>query len=218
MILKALIFDFDGTILDTERTEILAWQFVYQEYGFELPLLKWIEKNVGTCHRLFDPFIHLSELVTDVLDENLIHQKRRKKLFELIAELQPFPGVLEWITAAKKHGMQLGIASNSDATWVHGHLERLQLKHYFDVILTREDVMQPKPHPEIYERALAQFNIQTHEALVIEDSPAGVTAALAAKIECVVVPNSITEQLIFPKTKYKLKNLLQISLEQLLSR
>lgn len=216
MTIKALIFDFDGTIIDTERTEISAWQSIYEEHGFELPLSEWLAKNVGTCHNLFDPFKHLSSLVKHSLDEVDIHQRRRKKLFALIEQLAPFPGVLDWIHHAKHAGLRLGMASNSHTNWVVSHLERLELKHYFDVIVTRDDVIQPKPHPEIYQLVMNKLNIKPNEGFAIEDSPAGVTAALAANLECLVVPNTITSQLVFPEVRFKAKTLEHISLAEML--
>jgi HAD superfamily hydrolase (TIGR01509 family) len=204
--MKAIIFDFDGTILDTEFTELAAWQAIYAEYNHVLTMDDW-GKRVGTHPDNFNPLLHLEKLTGQSLDHPSIKQKRREKGDELILKLQPLPGVQECLVAAREHGLKLAIVSCSSREWITNHLKRINLLEFFDFIISREDVKVVKPDPEGYELALKKLGLKPSEAFVIEDSPNGAKAAMAAGMKCVVVPNRVTVSLEFPKTYRVLNNL-----------
>lgn len=208
--MKALIFDFDGTIIDTEQSELAAWQFIFAEHGKTLPLDQW-HKCVGTDNWTFDPLAHLETLTGKKLDSEKIQYQRQQKLAELLADLKPLPGVLDWITTSKNLGLKLAIASNSTKDWVREHLTRIDLLQYFDLIITQDDISNLKPHPEIYHLALTKLEIEAHLALAIEDSHHGVSAAIAAGIRCIAVPNKILTNIHFPPTFITVKSLAELS-------
>lgn len=215
--MKALIFDFDGTIIDTEASELNSWQFIFQQYNQTLPLDQW-HKRVGTNDWDYNPLLHLESLAGAKLNHENVNRARDEKKAELLTHLKPLPGVVDWITMAKNLGLQLAIASNSSQSWVKGHLKNLNLLDYFDLIMAREHITHLKPHPEIYQLVLAKFNIMPEEAIAIEDSHHGVSAAIAAAIPCIAVPNPILANIHFPETFARTSSLAELPPHQILKR
>ncbi len=192
--LKALIFDFDGLILDTETPEVLVWQSIYRDHGFELPVDEW-EKTVGGYGiSNFDAAEHLSLLSSGKLDPISMRARYRKEADEIIHTSPILPGVLDMIAHAKENGLQVAIGSSSPHAWVDTHAKRLGIFEYFDHVICGDDVQagRTKPNPDIYLKALEKLQVQNNEAIVFEDSPNGVLAARRAGIFVVAVPNPLT--------------------------
>jgi len=192
--LKALIFDFDGLILDTETPEVLVWQSIYKEHGFELPVHEW-EKTVGGYGiSNFNAADHLSLLSSGRLDSVSLRCRYRKEADEIIHASSILPGVVNLIEQAKENGLQVTIGSSSPHSWVDAHANRLGIFHYFDHIICADDVApgRTKPNPDIYLKALEQLNVTNDAAVVFEDSLNGVLAARRAGIFVVAVPNPLT--------------------------
>src|SRR6187549_3573313 len=111
--LKALIFDFDGLILDTETPEVLVWQSIYRDHGFELPISEW-EKTVGGYGvSNFDAAEHLSVLASGKLEPATMRTRYRKEADKLIHASPVLPGVMKMIGQAKENGLQVAIGSSS---------------------------------------------------------------------------------------------------------
>ncbi|MBI5963802.1 MAG: HAD family phosphatase [Chloroflexi bacterium] len=192
--LKALIFDFDGLILDTETPEVLVWQSIYKDHGFELPVHEW-EKTIGGYGiSNFDAAEHLSRLSSGRLDPASLHIRYRKEADVMIHANPILPGVVNMIEQAKEIGLQVAIGSSSPHSWVDTHAKRLGIFDYFDRIICQDDVApgRTKPNPDIYLKALEQLNVKKDAAVVFEDSPNGVLAARRAEIFVVAVPNPLT--------------------------
>jgi HAD superfamily hydrolase (TIGR01509 family) len=214
--MKAIIFDFDGTILDTEHPELAAWQFIYSGHNKTLPIDQW-QKRISLGAANFDPMDYLESILGTPLDREAITKRRREKLSQLIADLRPLNGIKEWLIAAHEAGLLLAIASNSPKYWVTSHLQRVDLLKYFDVIITREDVKRLKPDPDVYEIVLEKLKVSASEALAIEDSPVGARAAVAAGLHCLIVPNALTLNLDFPKTFRTINNLGEFKLSEIIA-
>lgn len=192
--LKALIFDFDGLILDTETPEVLVWQSIYREHGFELPVHEW-EKTVGGYGiSTFDAAEHLSHLSQGRLDAVSMRARYREESGLLIEASSILPGVMEIIHEARESGVRVAIGSSSPHSWVDTHLKRLGIFHFFNPVICQDDVApgKTKPNPDIYLKALDMLKVQNTEAVVFEDSPNGVLAARRAGIFVVAVPNGLT--------------------------
>lgn len=212
--MKALIFDFDGTILDTEQAEYLAWTQTYARYGGELSLQDYLP-CVGTAEVLFDPYAHL-EAQVGPFDREALDRERREKLHALLAELQPLPGVLEWLEQARSLGLKLAVASSSSAAWVLGHLERHGLQGAFDQVITREYVERTKPDPALFLKAAEALEVAPAECVALEDSLNGVRAAKAAGMFTIAIPNSLTRHLDLSQADLVLASLAELGLEPLL--
>jgi len=214
--LRALIFDFDGLILDTEITLFHAWQEIYHKYGFSLSMQEWAE-FLGHSADPLEPYLALERHLGRPIEREILHSERVKREAELLQAQEALPGVQALILDAKKQAIRLAVASSSDRDWVIKHLTRLNLIHYFDVLKCAEDVLHTKPHPDLYYAALEELGINPDEAIALEDSINGVKAAKAAGIFCVAVPNRITKNVHIDQADLVLDSLLGISLEDLQS-
>jgi len=218
MLIKALIFDFDGLILDTETPEYEALNQVYTEYGHHLPVETY-GRVVGSQYgQGFEPFAHLQALTGKPLDEKLFWERVNQQRLDLIGANQVLPGVEEYLHMAKVRGLKLAVASSSSHAWVDGHLKRLGLYHYFDVVKCKEDVREIKPAPELFLSALAALKLLAEEALIFEDSLNGVVAACRAGIRVIAVPNPVTRHLTISGETLRLNSLADLSLDQLLKK
>lgn len=216
--IRALLFDFDGLILDTETPEFLVWQEIFREYGQEISLADWGRIIGGYGISKYDPARHLAALVGDSLNPQALTERHDAESIRRIL-LQPLlPGVLDYIQTGRRLGLHLAVVSSSPHAWVDGHLARLGLSASFERVFCREDVLpgRTKPHPDLFLKALAAFSLRPKEAIVFEDSPNGVKAALTTGAHVVAVPNFVTRQLTFPNPSLFLLSLTDMPLEQLL--
>ena len=214
--IKALIFDFDGLIVDTEGPDYQAWDETYAAFGCMLPLAEWAAE-IGT-YGAFDPYDYLARQLGRPIDRAAVREQRRLRFAELIEQQAILPGVESYIQDARERGLRVGIASSSPRSWVVGHLARFGLEQSFNCIKTADDVERVKPDPALYLAALDALGVSAHEALAFEDSPNGALAASRAGIYCVVVPNSLTQQLAFDAAYPRLASLAALSLPELLAR
>lgn len=194
MPIRALIFDFDGLILDTETPEIEVWKAIYAEHGQEYPREYWCQTIGGWGLSNFDPAAALQELTPGPLDLDALRARHRNESNELILRAPVMPGVHEILADARRLGLRCAVGSSSERSWVVPHLTRLQLLHFFDPVITGDDVAKgrTKPHPDIYLKVLSVLKLPPNEVLVLEDSPNGVAAAHAAGLRAVGVPNPVT--------------------------
>jgi len=195
--LKALIFDFDGLILDTETPEVLVWQSIYREHGFDLPVNEW-EKTIGGYGLSnFDAADHLSHLSQGRLDAATMRIRYRRESDTLIHASEIMPGVINIIEQARAQGVAVAIGSSSPHSWVDAHAKRLGIFHYFKYIICQDDVApgRTKPNPDIYLKVLDMLKVQNTEAVVFEDSLNGVEASRRAGIFVVAVPNPLTAKM-----------------------
>ena len=218
--IKALIFDFDGLILDTETPEIAVWKTIYAEHGFEYPLEKWSQTVGGWGASTFDAGAALHQLAGSALDLDEIRRRQREQSTALILQEPVLPGVMDYLLQAPHFGLQLAIASSSERAWVEPHLERLGIKRCFAQITCGDDVQsgRTKPHPDVYLKVLSELGIGPEEGVVLEDSPNGVRAAKVAGLFVVAVPNPTTAQLPMNGADITLKSLADLPLRELLAR
>ena len=217
--LKAILFDFDGLILDTETPEYLTWQGIYREHGFELPHEEWGRIIGGYGLSDFDAAGHLAHLSQGRLDPVALRRRHADESLALIHAQPVLPGVLDMIHAAKQHGLKLAIASSSTHSSVDGHARRLGIFHHFDKVICADDVGvgRTKPNPDLFLLALDQLGVLREAAVVLEDSPNGVKAANRAGIFVVAVPNPATASLAFDGADLTLNSLSDLSMSVLLN-
>lgn len=210
------MFDFDGLILDTEEPVYRSWLEVYQAHGQELPFERWIQ-IVGSTTTGFHPQNHLEERLGRPLPKEVLDRRIGRRT-EMILAQKLLPGVVLRLDEARAAGIKLGVASSSTSDWVRGHLARLGILEKFDCIRCRDDVARAKPEPDLYVAVLECLGVSASEAIAIEDSPNGITAAKRAGMRCVAIPNSITEGLDLSRADLVLPSLADVTLDQLLKR
>lgn len=214
---RALVFDFDGLLLETEGPSLAAWDDVYRAHGHELPRDRWLD-YVGREGGWFDALAHLGELVGEGFDRDAASARREALKDRLIAALELMPGVRERVQEAKAMGLRLGVASSASSRWVCGHLERLGFIGEFDAITCRAPGMRAKPAPDLYLASLAALGVGAGEAVAIEDSRNGVAAAKAAGLRCVAVPNEVTRLQDLAQADVRLASLADLPLDVLLAQ
>ena len=217
--LKAIIFDFDGLILDTETPEVDVWTQIYAEHGFDFPFDDWVQTVGGYGISNFDAAERLSLLSQGRLDPVSLRARHRLESDARTLAQSILPGVMNVIHEAKRLGFKLAIASSSHRAWVTGHADRLGILHHFDRIICADDVGvgRTKPHPDLFLLALNQLQVPKEAALVLEDSPNGVKAAKRAGIFVVAVPNPLTSLLEFEGADLIVKSLAVLSIGELQS-
>jgi HAD superfamily hydrolase (TIGR01509 family) len=215
MTIKALIFDFDGLILDTEVPIYQSWRELLQDYGYNLTLHDW-QICIGSAEGTGRFFQGLADKLEKPLDMEVEAPKRLHRELEMIAGQPIMPGVEDYIQRATAMGLKLGIASSSPCKWVLGHLEQRELRDYFHCILAADDVGATKPDPTLYLTALDCLGVSANQAIAFEDSPNGVLAARRAGLYCVAVPNSLTSQLQIKHADLQLGSLEDLDLDDLL--
>lgn len=191
--LQAIIFDFDGLILDTEYPYYDSWREIYASFGLTLALPEWAALiGKGAAVLASTPYEDIENRVGRTLDHNLIRAARRAAFDRLMARETVLPGVEALITDAQRHDLLLAVASSSPRDWVIGYLERLGLRECFHAICCGDEVGQTKPAPDLYLAALRSLKVRAEATVALEDSAQGIAAAKAAGLFCVGVPNRIT--------------------------
>ena len=211
--MDAIVFDFDGLILDTEWPEYLTVAEEFVRHGAELTIDDW-QHVVG---RADHP--HWTEMLEDAIgcgiDREAAQRRRRQRHAEQIAAEHILPGVQRLVDSARADGIALAVASSSGREWVEGHLERLGLRPSFATVVTRDHVARAKPWPDLYELALARLGAAPSAAVALEDSHHGCAAAKAAGLACVVVPNRVTARQDFSHADLVAGSLAEVGLDVL---
>ena len=216
--IKALIFDFDGLIMDTESPEVDAWEAIYAEYGQVFPLQVWIRDVVGSTATNFDPAAYLAAITGLQLDLSALQSRAHLFRLQKLSMLSALPGVTDYLKAARRLGLRLAVGSSSRHAWVEGYLRQFGLVEDFEAIICREDVLRIKPDPDLFLRALDVLKLRADETLVFEDSPNGVLAARRAGLRVVAVPNSITAHVTIEGASLVLASLAELPLDDLLKQ
>lgn len=215
-LIRALIFDFDGLILETEEPVYRSWKEVYDAHGVPLPFEQWV-KTVGSSNQAFHPQLHLEQRLGVPLPQDEIDRRVARRV-ELVLAEPLLPGVVDLAKAARAQGIKVGVASSSSRDWVRGHLERLGIGDLFDCLRSRDDVEHVKPEPDLYLTSLDCLGVAAGEAVAIEDSPNGLIAAKRAGLRCVAVPNRITADLDLSLADLRLTSLADVTLPGLLEK
>jgi HAD superfamily hydrolase (TIGR01509 family) len=216
--IKALIFDFDGTLLDTETPEFHVWEQIYREHGTELALMDWLE-GVGTWYA-FDPYVDLEQKAGRPIDREAIKAQVKGLHEARLEDLDLREGAHHLMQAAMQRSLKMAVASSSTRKWVTGHLARYDLMPHFDSIKCKDDVPagRSKPHPDLYLEVLRELDIAANEAIAFEDSLNGLRAAKAAGIYVVAVANTITKNLPLEEADLLVHSFEDVSLDKLIAR
>ena len=211
--LAAIIFDFDGLIIDSETPLFEIWAAIYEQHGHTLTLDQW-QHALGTQGG-FDPWADLSTRVTQLLDREQLGAVVRERHWERCGEEPLLPGVRDRLEEAARAGLATAVASSSPSAWVEPWLERHSLRPLIGSVCTREDVRRVKPAPDLFLLAAERLGVEPAACLVLEDSPTGLRAAQAAGMHAVAVPNRLTRNLPLPEPCVVIESLAAHSLAEI---
>jgi len=190
-----------------------SWMEVFDHYGLVVSQEQWASM-LGASADVPEAYLLLEEHLKKPVDRTLIHEQRVAREIQLLNAESVLPGVRELIRDAQAVGLGLAVASSSDRAWVEGLLTKHELIQSFDAIVCAEDVPKTKPAPDLFLKALEQLDVDACEAIVFEDSEHGASAAKAAGIFCVAVPNKITRCLEFADANLIVTSIDDYSLHQ----
>lgn len=191
--LAAVVFDFDGIIMDSETTEFESHRRVFEQYGASLTTDEWCHQigiwSEGQGEFWFRELCGRSARAPDA--DTFLAEKRR--IFQEIAPQAPMRGILDLVGELGAAGIPAAIASSSTSAWVTFASERVGVRHLFAAIVTGDDVKRRKPAPDLYLEAARRLGVDPALAVAIEDSAPGIAAARAAGMATVAIPHWLTE-------------------------
>ena len=190
----AVIFDFDGIILDSETPEYESHRRIYEQCGVTLTVDEWCGV-IGTWSEGHDEqwFARLGERSSGAPARDAYFAARRR-IFDEIVPAGPMRGVQELLTMLREAGVPAAIASSAPARWVVGAVERLGIRPLFDAVVTGDEVARRKPAPDVYLEAARRLGVPPARSIAIEDSGPGIAAARAAGMKAVAIPHWLTER------------------------
>lgn len=202
MTFKAIIFDFDGVITDTEPVHMMAWLLVFRPLNISFGKEEYETHYVGlNDHDFLDAVSRIHKHTFSSEDKiKLINEKLKHTLNSLQKSIPLIPGVEDFVKRASKNHL-FAICSGASIKEIKFVLNKLGWLEIFDPVVTQEDIKRGKPYPDGYNFTLKKLNernptdkITSVECLVIEDSPKGIAAAHAAGMKCLAISNSFSKE------------------------
>lgn len=193
---SAVLFDFDGILVDTEWAIYQAWLGTFQRHGQDLPLSQYT-RCIGSDFETWSPKTYLEDLTKLSFDWMKMDAERQIEIRAELEEEGPIFGVTDFLEEIQTRGIPLAVVSSSSHAWVDGWLDKLALRPFFQEVICRGDAPAIKPAPDLYLAAALKLKINPNNCLVIEDSLNGLLSAKAAGMKAWIVPNRVTAALDF---------------------
>jgi HAD superfamily hydrolase (TIGR01509 family) len=195
--IEALVFDFDGLVLDTETCAFESVAAIFEAHGAPLDRSWWQQEILGTAEHPHWSVLLVERATVPITDLDALQVSRLAEHHALVAQELVCAGVERLLAEATARGIPCAVASSSAHDWVGGHLERLGLLERFAAVCCRDDVVpgRTKPAPDLYLAACDRLGVGPARSVALEDSPNGVAAAVAAGLKVVGVAAGMTEGL-----------------------
>ncbi|MEV6348904.1 HAD-IA family hydrolase [Actinoplanes sp. NPDC051851] len=213
---EALVFDFDGLLMETETTLLESWRWEWRRHGLELDEGGFFADHGGDTSE--DRYAALAMAVGAGYDRDASHARRNAYRERAHLTLGLAPGIGAWLDEAEERGLRLAVASSSRGAWVRGNLGRTGDLSRIEVLASGDEVGTHKPDPAVYHLALERLGIPAGRAVAFEDSPHGVTAAASAGLRCVAVPNPFTAHARYGHADLVLSSAASMTLAEVLDR
>jgi HAD superfamily hydrolase (TIGR01509 family) len=184
---RALLFDLDGTLAETDSLHLPTWVDVLRPYGIEADEEFYRERISGRSN---------SKIVEDLLPDLSAEEGRKladakeASFRERAVELEPLPGLLDFMQEGKSRGLSLALVTNAPEENVEAILLVLELAEFFDEVVLSDEVGAVKPDPAPYRAALDKLGVAPEEALAFEDSTSGISSAVGAGIPTVGIAST----------------------------
>ncbi len=191
--LSTILFDLDGTIVNTDPIHYQAWREMLKNHGMDIDKKFYQTRISGRTNP--EIIQDLLPQLSGVLGEKVADDK--EELFRQRADnLQPLPGFSELIAWTEKHQLKRALVTNAPRLNAHFIVEILDIKDIFDTIILADDCIAGKPDPIPYQKALQQLNVSEKTAIALEDSPSGIRSAVAAGIPTVAIASTHNPQIL----------------------
>jgi HAD superfamily hydrolase (TIGR01509 family) len=212
MSLKAIIFDMDGLIADTEILEHKSLMKFLKEHGKEPNLYpNGLVHKIGGGPGYYEEFLDRHSIKVEDLEKL---KNKKIALFEQTLREEgiiAFPGFIELLKVLKNEGFILAIASNRREKLTHLILEMLEVKEFFSLIVGPSENIRRKPYPDIYIHAAKELGVEPQDCIVLEDTSIGIISAKEAGMKAIAIPNIYTSGLDFRKADLIVKSLLDVN-------
>ena len=210
----AVIFDFDGTILDSETPEYESHKRVFADHGVHLSQDDWCT-GIGIVKPDRHWFDWLCARATAAPTFERFRDATRAHFREMV-RMEPMPGIGALIGALAAAGVPRAIASTAPSGWVVRALDELQLAPTFDAIVTGDQVERGKPAPDVYLEAARRLDTAPEQCVAIEDSAPGVASAKAAGMKTVAIPHALSRMHCFDGTDLQVRSASDLTIDDLM--
>ncbi len=184
---RALLFDLDGTLAETDSLHLPTWVDALAPYGIEVDEEFYKERISGRSTGEI-----VRDLLPDLTDEEgtSIGDAKEASFRERATELEPLPGILDFVERGKRRGQRIALVTNAPKENVSAILPALKLQGFFETVVLADEVGAVKPDPAPYEAALEKTGVSAEEALAFEDSVSGIASSVAAGIPTVGIAST----------------------------
>jgi HAD superfamily hydrolase (TIGR01509 family) len=213
--LEAVIFDFDGVVLDSENAEYESHRRIYERCGVPLSVDEWC-RAIGLWTEGHDDqrFVRLREQSASAPEREAYHEERRR-IFQSLVPAEPMRGIRDLLLALQTAAVPTAIASTAPSRWVVPSAERIGVRQLFHTVVTGDDVPRRKPAPDVYLEAARRLGASPARSVAIEDSGPGITAACAAGMKTVAIPHWLTEPHDLSQADLRVAHAGELTLERL---
>ena len=190
---QAAIYDLDDTMVNSHPLSEFTWRPLLEKYGKNLDDFPKDQLKTFVGRRVIDIVTEFIDFFDIQEDANVFYKERQKLLLDLTrSKLEMMPGLVYSLDLCKSLKLPIAIASSGSMEYIQTVLEKFHLHHYFDVIVSGDDVTIGKPDPQVFQIACKKLGLPPKDCVVLEDATAGVAAAKAAGCLCIAVRSPYT--------------------------
>lgn len=183
--IKAFLFDLNGTMVNDMQYHIDAWHSILNNLGANFTLAQTTQQCYGTGREMFERVFPHQYTQAEV--DNIVSKKEKAYQKAYLPHLKLIEGLHDFLEEAKKQNIKMAIGSAAIKSNIDFVLDNLKLRHYFDAVISGEDVVHSKPNPETYDKCATALGARSYECIVFEDVPKGVQSAASADMLSVVI-------------------------------
>ena len=212
--IKAIIFDMDDLIVNSDPLHSIAWERVLSDFGKSFDDIPSNKKSKFIGMRVIDICKEIINILGLDIDLNTFYEKRTKVFLEIVkSELELMPGLLESLELFSSNDYKIALASSGAKKYIDLVLDKFNIRKYFDIIVSGDNVSIGKPHPETYIVASKMLNLKAEECVVLEDAENGIISAIQAGCKCIAVHNPHTPYQNLSEATLSISSLKDINLD-----
>jgi beta-phosphoglucomutase family hydrolase len=189
MALEAIIFDMDGTLVDSMPYHYKSWEVFFEQQGIYLTQEEFDSIHHGTLFdimpRIFGDISHEESYRLGMMKEQAFRDLYKH-------EIKPIDGLIDWLETIKNAGLKIGLGTAADFTNADFTVDAIDIRKYFDVIVTSDTVKEGKPSPAVYLKVAEMLQVNPANCLVFEDTVSGIQAGLAAGMKVIGITTGMT--------------------------